>query len=241
MTTAELQRNRFTIVNNAVKEVSGGTLFAEPSKLRIEVSLLKGVGRYLFDIKKDGILNAYEKSLNRNDVFVPSGIGLFVAIQSNENPSTEVLYPYIPVNDGENPSIHSVGFLNGDANAIYNGTLEWLIQNGVLLSSFPTERFKKVPQTQGLFALNSADAAVNEGVQSQWSIEEAIDTVIPQLVVAGTQDHRITVNFNAEGLDFAVTEGHTPKLVLYMDGFLVKGGCQYIDGKNAFAGAVGQW
>lgn len=232
MTTAELQRNRFTIVNNAVKEVSGGALFAEPSKLRIEVSLLNGVGRYHFDIKKEGIINAYEKGLNRNDVFVPSGIGLFVAIQSNEDPSTEVLYPYIPVNDGESASVHSVGFLSGDANAIYNGTLEWLIQNGVLLSAYPTERFKKVPQTQG-----SAD----KSLQSEWSIEDCIDTVIPQLIVAGTQDHRITVNFNAEGLDFAVTAGHTAKLVLYMDGFLVKGGCQYIDGKNAFAGAVGQW
>lgn len=232
MTTAELQRNRFTIVNNAVKEVSGGALFAEPSKLRIEVSLLNGVGRYHFDIKKEGIINAYEKGLNRNDVFVPSGIGLFVAIQSNEDPSTEVLYPYIPVNDGEAASVHSVGFLSGDANAIYNGTLEWLIQNGVLLSAYPTERFKKVPQTQG-----SAD----KSLQSEWSIEDCIDTVIPQLIVAGTQDHRITVNFNAEGLDFAVTAGHTAKLVLYMDGFLVKGGCQYIDGKNAFAGAVGQW
>ena len=59
MTTAELQRQRFTFVNNAVKEVSGGALFAEPSKLRVEVSLQNGVGRYAFDIKKEGILNAY--------------------------------------------------------------------------------------------------------------------------------------------------------------------------------------
>lgn len=241
MTTAELQRQRFTFVNNAVKEVSGGALFAEPSKLRVEVALQNGVGRYAFDIKKEGILNAYEKTLNRNDVFVPTGIGLFVAIQDNAKPATEILYPYIPVNDGDTPSIHEVGFLNKDANAIYNGTLEWLIQNGVLLSSYPTERFKKVPQTQGLFLVNSEGNAVAEGVQSQWSIDEAVDTMIPQLVVAGTQDHRITLNFNGEGLNFAVTPGHTAKLVLYMEGFLVKGGCQYIDGKNAFSSAVGQW
>lgn len=235
----EMMRKRFTAVNDAVKQVSGGSLFAEVSKLRVERSLLNGVGRYSFDIKKEDVLNAYEKTLNRNDVFIPTRIALYIAIQNDAKPAKEKLFSYIPV-AGAN-SIHEVGFTTDDANAIYNGTLEWQIQNGVLMSSYPTERFKKIPQTQGLFLLKADDSAVVEGIQSEWSVDATSEVLIPQIIVAGTQDHRITVNFNGEGLNFSCTEGHTAKLVFYMDGFLIKGGCQYIDGSNAFASAVGQW
>lgn len=241
MNTADLMRQRFQFVNDEVKKVSGGQLFAEVSKLRVEETLISGVGRYEFDIKKEGVKNSYEKTLNRNDVFVPTRLALFVAIQNDAKPAKEVLFSYIPVNDGENPSVHPVGFKTSDANAIYNGYLSWLIQNGVLMSSFPTERFKHVPQTQGLFSLNGEGTDVNQGIQSEFSIDNCSEVAIPQLIIAGTQDHKISVNFDGAGLDLSCTEGHTAKLVLYMDGFLVKGGCQYIDGNNAFAGAVGRW
>lgn len=240
MEYADLLRERYANENALASQYSGGQLYAEISKLRKEVTLLNGVGTYRFDIKATDITNAYEKTLDRNDVFIPSRIGLFVALQSNEKPSTQILHSYIPV-AGENPSVHEVGFINNDAEAIYNGYMRWQIGNGVLFSGYPTERFRKVPQQQGAFVLNSSDKAVNEQIKSEWSIDCATELMIPRIIVAGTRDHNITVNFNGEGLSFACTEGYTPKLVLYMDGFLIKGGCEFYDDQNPNAKAVGRY
>ena len=65
----------------------------------------------------------------------------------------------------------------------------------------------------------------------------------PKYTIAGTRDHKISVNFDAAGNTFDVTEGYTANLVLYMDGFLVKGGAEYKGGgaSNPFGAAVGQW
>jgi hypothetical protein len=67
--------------------------------------------------------------------------------------------------------------------------------------------------------------------------------VYPKYVIAGTRDHKISINFDAAGNTFPVTEGYTANLVLYMDGFLVKGGAEYEGGSatNPFGQAVGQW
>lgn len=228
--TTDLERQRFEYINNLVSSYSGGKCYAEVSKIRIEETLIDGVGQYRFDIKKSDIKNNREVSLNRNDVFVPTCITVYVAVQDDDKPACEELFAYIPI-AGEG-SIHPVGFLNGDANAIYNGKLQWQIQNGVLFSSYPTERFKYVPQTQG--------SANKE--QSEFSTKETTDVAIPRIYVAGTMDHRITLNFDAQGLTFGCTEGHTPKLVFYMEGFLVVGGTEYYDGKNAFGQpVVGSW
>ena len=241
-TTTDLMRQRYAEIEATVAAVSKGACHAEPSKLRVEEALVNGVGQYLFDIKKEGIKNNYEVTLNRNDVFVPTRIGLYVAIQDNNKPAKEILFAYIPVNDGVNPSIHPVGFVKDDANAIYNGKLTWQIQNGVMFSSFPTERFKYVPQTQGYFSIGADESVVRQGIQSEFSIDATSEVAIPRIYVAGTMDHRIAVNFDAQGLDFSCTEGNSAKLVLYMDGFLVKGGTQYYDGENAFGQAVvGSW
>ena len=151
------------------------------------------------------------------------------------------LEPYAPINDGVNPSIHPVGFLNEDINALYNGKLTWSIDNGVLFSAFPMERFRRVPETQGAFVLDSQDAPVLEGIESEWDIIKQCELLIPKITVCGTRDHRINVNFDAAGLQFASTTGTTPTLVFYMDGFLVKSGCEYFESKNPNARAVGSW
>ena len=242
MNSADLMRQRYEYVSSLIAP-ENENIHAEVSKLRVEEVLLTGVGRYEFDIKKEGIRNQYEQTLNRNDVFIPTRIALYVALQNNAKPSKEILYSYIPVaTSAEAPTIHKVGFTTDDANAIFNGKLTWQIQNGVLFSGYPTERFKHIPQTQGLFAVNSDDSVVNLGVQSEFSIDQCSEVAIPRIYIAGTQDHKIAVNFDAAGLDFSCTEGYTPKLVLYMDGFLVKGGTEYFNGKNPFgAKVVGNW
>lgn len=235
---ADINRERYISVNQKAAQIGK---FAEPSKIRIEVDLKNGVGSYQFNIKKTDITNQREISLDRNDVFVASRWGIFPVLQSLTNPSTEILASFPAVNDGTNPSVHAVGFQDNSIEALYNGTLSWSVDNTVMLSSYPTESFRKVPEQQGAFLLNGEEAAVNEGIKVQWNIEDATDYIIPCITIPGTRDHRINVNFDAAGLNFPVTEGYKPVLVLYMEGFLVKSGCEYQGGDNPFKAAVGQW
>ena len=241
MELSQLRRERFQKVNAEVQDYSKGAIYAEESKIRVETPIKDGVGQYVIDIKKSNITNQREVSLDRNDVFVPNFIGVFVALQSTTKPGTEILFPYPPINDGTLPSVHPVGFQNKDIYSLYNGKLVWTVDNGVLLGSYPTERFLKVPQTQGAFVLDSSDVAVNEFIGSEWDVLVASDLLMPRLTIAGTRDHKVTINFDAAGLTFPTTTGYTPVLVFYMDGILVKGGCEYFDGKNSNSKAIGSW
>lgn len=241
MNIADLIRSRFAELNAQMQGFSNSEIYPEPSKIRIECQLKPGQGRYEFNIKKQDIDNAWEKSLDRNDVFVPNFMGLLLALRPTSNPMTEVLRSFPVINDGVKPSAYAAGFTTGDAEAIYNGTLNWTIGNGVLFNAYPTEDFKKVPRTQKAFILDSQDAAVTESVETEWNIKKALELVIPKLILCGTRDHKVTVNFNASGLSFATTADYTPYLVFYMDGFLIKGGCEHFDGQNPYTKAIGVW
>lgn len=238
MTQADIIRDRFVKINDKAGQIGK---YAEPSKLRIENTIKDGVGTYVFDIKKQDINNQREKSLDRNDIFVPVRWGLLLSLRSTTNPSTEVLISYPAINDGTNPSVHPVGFTNGNIEALYNGSITWLVDNGVLFSAYPTEAFRKVPEQQGAFILNSSDTAVNEQIKSEWDLNKALEFLTPCLTIAGTRDHKISVNFDAAGLTFPVSEGYEPVLTLYMDGFLIKSGCEYKGENNPFAKTVGNW
>lgn len=241
MNTADLLRARFAEINSEALNYSNGKVYAEPSKIRIETALKPGQGRYEINIKKQDIDNAWEKSLDRNDVFVPDGMSIFLALRSTTEPMKEVLFSFPAINDGVKPSAYAVGFVTSDPEALYNGSLQWMIDNGVLLNGYPTENFRKIPQTQKSFILDSQDAVVVESVETEWNIQDALELVIPKLVLCGTRDHRITVNFNASGLNFACSAGYTPYLVFYMSGNLIKGGCEFYEGRNPNANAVGTW
>ena len=180
--------------------------------------------------------------MERNDVFVPNSIGVFISLVEDAT-GTEHLYPYAPIADGTTPSIHKYGFLNDQIEALYNGILQWTVDNNVALSAYPLEKMKTVPETQGLFVLDGDGNAVSEGIQSQFNIDDFMQIVMPKYVIAGTRDHKMTVSFPATGKTFPTTDGYTAKLVLMLDGFLVKGGCEYKGGAgvNPFGQAVGQW
>lgn len=240
MQVADILRERFVEVNEEYKRYSSGKKYAEISKIRIETPLLDGVGQYTIDIKKQITGNKREVSLDRNDVFVPNTLGIFLALQSETKPSTEILMPFPAIADGTNPSVHEIGFKTRDIFALYNGKLVWNVDNGVLMGSYPTERFLKVPEKQGATVVVGSEVK-QEQVLPQWDIDACSDLLLPKLTIAGTRDHQITINFDASGLSFDCTEGYKPVLVFYMGGFLVKGGCEFYDAKNPNASAIGQW
>jgi len=233
-------KDRFDKVFSQLK---GTKIYPEESKLRISLPIVAGKGQYIFDIKNAQVDGVVEQHLDRNDVFVPNRWSVLIGLK-NKTTGVEVLYPYAPKNDGTNPSIHPVGFTTDAIESLYNGFLAWNVDNQVMLSAYPMEKFKKVPRQQGAFVLDSDNAAVNENIQSQWKLDEALELIMPRYTIAGTRDHKITVTFPAAGLTFPLnSDGYEASLVLYMDGFLVKGGCEYRGGtgSNPFGEAVGQW
>ncbi len=203
----------------------GNEVVAEPSKIRIEVPLKDGVGQYRIPIKKT-VENLREKSLDRNDVFVPNYMGVFFGFQVTGKESAMKMYPFAPqVGTGK---IAQEGFTTSDPNALYNGTLTWQVDSQLILSAYPTENFKKVPETQGA-VIYDGEELVNIGEQVEYTIQDACELVIPRILVAGTRDHVINVNFDAANLSFAAEvdgEDATPVLVFYLDGFLIKNGCE---------------
>lgn len=232
-------KDRFDKVYNQLR---GTNIYPEESKLRISLPIKDGKGQYIFDIKNATVDGTVEQHLDRNDVFVPNKWGVLIEFVETAT-GVKHLFSYAPKNDGVNPSVAPFGFTSEDIESLYSGFLAWNVDNQVMLSTYPMEKFRKVPRQQGAFVLDSNDAAVSEGIQGEWSMDKALELIMPRYTIAGTRDHKISVNFPAAGLSFPVTSGYTANLVLYMDGFLVKGGCEYKGGNgvNPFGQAVGQW
>ena len=238
---ASIIKQRFDkVIDMIAASTNAGQIHPEEAKLRYALPLENGKGQYIFNVKKCASTdNIRYFELDRNDVFIPNRWGVRLALKDANG--VIKTYTFAPVNDGVHPSIYEAGFTNTEIDALWAGHMQWLVDNVVYLSSYPLEKFHKVPETQGLFVLDSNDAAVQEGIQLERCLDKELELIYPKFVMAGTRDHKISVNFDAAGLTFPVTAGYTAYLELFMDGFLIKGGCEYVDGKNAFKDAVGQW
>ncbi|MBQ0153831.1 MAG: hypothetical protein KBS70_03495 [Bacteroidales bacterium] len=236
-----IKKERFDKVYSLISaSAAAGKVHPEESYLRMSLPILGGKSAYTFNPKAESSYPA-DRALDRNDVFVINQMGLFVTLRNNTNPQVEKHFTFVPVNDGTHPSIYPEGFTTEALNALYNGSIQWLQDNQVMMSDYPVLKFKYIPETQGAFVLNSTDQAVAEYVQPQFSLDKACALQIPRITVAGTRDTKINLAFDASGLAFPTTEGWTPYLTLLIDGFLIKGGCEYFDGNNAFGAVVGQW
>lgn len=237
----EIIKQRFDKVYDQIQaSVLRGKVFPEESKLRLSLPLKDGKGQYIFNIKDTNATGPKDISLDRNDVFVINNWAVMLGIE-NTTTGQEKLYTFSPINDGTHPSIFEAGFTQNQIDKLWDGYLQWLLDNQVMLSTYPMEKFHKVPRTQGAFVLDSNNEAVQEGIQTERNLDHDLELVIPKYIIAGTRDHKITVNFDAANLTFPVTTGYKANLVLLMEGFLVKGGCQNIDGNNPFGDAVGNW
>lgn len=229
-------------LNSLMDTLAGTGLWPEQSKLRISQPIKDGKGQYTFNLKDagDGVITF---GLDRNDVFVMNYIGALIELENIET-GVKHEFSFAPIASTEAaPTVFPVGFENDHISKLYTGYMQWLLDNQVMLSAYPMENFKKVPETQGAFVLNSSDEAVQEGIQVEGDIYDKLALVYPKYVVAGTRDHKITMNFDAANLTFPCTKGYRANLVLYIDGFLVKGGSEYKGGgaSNPFGEAVGQW
>lgn len=225
-------------------------VFVQRTKLRMELPIEPGVGQYIFDIKKESLGNGLTTFvLKRDDIVIPNGIGVLISIGHTVNGTyVEQLYSFAPKNDGTNPSVFPVGFQTDAIENLYAGHLQWQVGSVLAWDSFAMENFKKVFRQQGAYVLDSNDAAVNECIQPEHDIEKMLQPILADYLVAGTQDHQMTVNFPAAGLTFplcdkdGVTTDYTAKLVLYWDCFKIKNGTKIlnvnIDNENPLAQAA---
>lgn len=229
-------------LNKLMDQLAGTKLWPEQSKIRLSLPIKDGKGTYTYNLREagDGVSTC---GLDRNDVFIMGFIGLLIEF---EDKVTGVKHDFSFAPKGSTadaPTVFPIGFLNDHIDKLYTGYMQWLLDNQVMLSNYPLENFKIVPETQGAFVLDSTDTPVQEGIQVEGDIYDKLALVYPKYTVAGTRDHKITVNFDASKLTFPCTEGYQANLVLYIDGFLVKGGSEYQGGgaTNPFGEAVGQW
>lgn len=229
-------------LNELIDQCAGiNGLFPQRSKIRLEKVIENGKGQYRFSLKQEEVDNITTFGLKRDDVFVPSAIGFLIELSHVVNGTTvRELYSFAPKNDGTHPSVYPAGFQNDSIENLYNGNVQWTVGSTVAWEAYAMENFKKVFRQQGAFVLDSNDDAVQECIQPEHEIGKMLETLYTKYLIAGTQDHVMTVNFDAAGLTFPVTSGYTAKLVLYMDGFLMKNGTKLlgIDGTSPFKGAA---
>ena len=240
MNIFQIIKDRF---DKVYAQLRGTNIYPEESKIRVSLPIQDGKGQYIFDIKNAIVDGLVEQHLDRNDVFVPNQWAVLIELVEKAT-GVKKLFSFAPKNNGNDPSVCPVGFTGDDIESLYSGFLSWNVDNTVMLSAYPMEKFRKVPRQQGAFVLASDDSAVHEGIMPEWSLDKALELIIPRYTIAGTRDHKISVNFPAAGLTFPLNDSdYEANLVLYMDGFLIKGGCEYKggNGTNPFGQAVGQW
>lgn len=217
----EFNRSRFERV---VKWCNANGVVPEESFLRVSEALLSGVGTYNFDIK-NGKKAATDVTLNRNDLFIPFGIGMFIAFDGKNsagNPDGKgTFYTFAPKAGTNQP----IGFTKDDIDALYNGILSMNFGQTVINSAFPMLNFRHIPETQNVAIYDGANM-VSANIQPQFDILDALYPLAPAYYMQGTEDIQIRVDFPASGANFALTtpSGVTvePRLYLYLSGVLVK-------------------
>lgn len=190
------------------------------SQLRIETDIVDGQGSYEFDLKKEN-LSVVENGLKRNDLFVCLGIGVFLRIANPQKPGTAPLMTHTIVGTADG----SEGFKTADIEALYNGSLYISTGTTVNIQDMPTMLFKSVKE-----------------VEDEFNFEDDIKMMAEEIIFAGTQDHRVKVNFPTfANADYsAKAEGGVPKLVFVALGYRVVGGTleKYREQANPYNDAI---
>lgn len=194
------------------------------SKLRVSQELKDGQGNYRFylDDKKMNLAEG-DVALNRNDLFIPFGIGVFLALGKKGKEGRAILQTY-PV--GKTDRIpYFKNFL--DVEAIYNGKLTIQMDSTVANESFPMEVFRK--------AKTSIDWDSAKRFPS-FDMDDVLVPLAPEYYFQGTVDTEISLSFDGNGIEFdvmaspdgeaAVTQlspqERSARIVVFMTGVLVK-------------------
>ena len=220
------EKKRFNVVK---KWCADNGIVPQISKLKITRDLEQGVGYMDFDLKSTQLATPGDVALNRNDVFIPFGLGLFLSFDTATPSGKARLYSYAPMAGAHNP----VGFMKSDIEALYNGTLTQTVDQTTIMQSFPCELFKHIGCNEPATCLDAEGNPVSVGIQGEYDLEDMMHPFTPEIVYQGTMDIKTAISFNANGSDFSVAlaatpttkdETHKPRVTLMMIGVLVKNG-----------------
>lgn len=235
MRNSNLKQKRWQQVQ---KWCAANGIVPQESVIRVAVPLENGKGNYEFNILEQIRRFQNDKTLNRNDLFIPYNMGILLGFEETEANGTPKgkapLYSFAPKAGVQ----HEVGFMTDDIEALYNGMLTISMGQTQVNKAFPTLNFKHVPETQPIGIYNG-EAFINSGIQPEFDLNRALYDLIPNYLFAGTEDIKVSLQFNATGSNFAVALGsdpteedttHTPFLYFYMTGVLVTNGAEIPNG-----------
>ena len=223
---APFLRKRWELANNKVKALSS-ELFPQSSYLRIDQVLSNGVGNYRFDpMKQNGQEGRYGKLLNRNDLFLTFGIGLFLNYELTANPGAAVLATSLSDLVAKAKVMGSTDTIPVDLQSVYNGALRLQTGTTVTFDALETSIFNISHQ-----AANSGetDAAV---VSLDSSILDEIFYTPEMIAFAGTKEQSFQLDFpcvNTSVFQPASSPKGQVGLSLVMFGFLVKNGALMLE------------
>lgn len=213
-------RERF---DQGKKFYAGKGIAPQQAQLRVVVPFTAGIGNYKFDLKKDPSLShVIEQLLKRNDLFVARALGLALMVEVTAAKGTAPLYSY-PVLAGLPLPTGYKGFTDTSAYAMYNGILTMKTGQTVNYSRFPTNKFLHVPSKQPIGLFNTdTKAVISAGIAPEFNLENVLEELPEVLVLAGTKEQPITLEFPA--CTIAGEANTTAYAVLIVEGWLYEGG-----------------
>ena len=176
------------------------------SLIRIEEDLINGRGQYQFDLKKKIAPNSCEVGLKRNDLFITCAMGIATRIEDEDHPNI-----YVPnfspqmadtTTSGSAVTVNVPGFQTNDIMALYNGKIYIGTGNIVNFEDLPTSLFLH-QQSDDTTIIPTGKAIRNK----TFNFENELRTMAEEIVLAGTQDHKIEVTFPTyAGADYSAAQ-----------------------------------
>lgn len=230
MKDIRFNRDRFAKGNNYYGSKG---INAQTAQLRIEVPFQTGKGSYDLDIRKE-VKRITEKTLKRNDLFVARAFAVATMVEVDQMPGHSPLLSY--------PEAVNA-FANTHGYALYNGDLTMKTGQNVNYSRFPLLPFLNVPETQPFVSDDGADNVAYPLVP-QFNLNDILYELPEEVVFAGTQDHKITIEFPANpktDIKPKAESGSTAYLVFIVEGWLFEGGTNETykrDANNPYKNAI---
>jgi hypothetical protein len=201
---------------NSLREIYPGCIIGE-SYLQMEQVLINGNTTIEFDPAKNvNTDRRTESKLDRNDVFVATHMGLFLAANSLDATGKTKGVPVFQTYPNVQHFPAVVGppaFEPANLEAIYNGKLTVKINNKEESPLIDARRFRYVPQTQQSSATNF----------SMFKLDMALVALTPTINLFGNKENKITLLLPS-ATNIAAQAANTENLViLFTKGFVVKG------------------
>ena len=214
-------RKRYEAAAKKIRSVNS-TLFPQSSYLRVDQVLSNGIGNYKFDpMRQNGQQGRYGQLLNRNDLFLAYGMGLFLTYELTANPGTAVLATSLSDLIAKVKVMGSTDTIPVDLQSVYNGSLRLQTGTTVNLEAFETSVFNISHQV----ANSGNDTTAVVSLDS--SVSDEIFYTPEMIAFAGNKEQSFQLQFPCSNT--AVFQpASSPKgqigLSLILFGFLVKNG-----------------